>query len=122
MPATPTLDVLFDGPPGAKSGRFVECEINGRSVNAGEWVERKPYWFLEIPDVTQALSDLARFGAVEMFCAEPDSIDWRRPDGAPWSITVEGAALGYGGQTADEAIFEAWRGFAALAPATQETR
>lgn len=32
------LKVIFDGPPGAEPGRFVEVEReDGRSVNAGEW-------------------------------------------------------------------------------------
>jgi hypothetical protein len=35
------LRILFDGPPGPESGRFVEVEDStGRSVNAGEWHER----------------------------------------------------------------------------------
>jgi hypothetical protein len=120
--ATPTLDILFDGPPGAKSGRFVEAEINGRSVNAGEWVERAPYWFLEIPDESQALNDLARLGAVELFTASLDAPDWRRPDGTPWTITVQGSPHGWGGQSASEAIFEAWRELATLDQFNQEAR
>jgi hypothetical protein len=35
------LRIVFDGPPGPESGRFVECETpDGKSVNAGEWHER----------------------------------------------------------------------------------
>lgn len=35
------LHVVFDGPPGPESGRFVECETpDGRSINAGEWQQR----------------------------------------------------------------------------------
>lgn len=41
------IDVVFDGPPAAESGRFVEVEHDGASVNCGEWVER--------PDGTWAL-------------------------------------------------------------------
>lgn len=33
------LDVVFDGPPGAEAGRFVEVEDQS-GVKAGEWVER----------------------------------------------------------------------------------
>ncbi len=35
------VDIVFDGPPGPESGRFVEVENqHGRSVNVGEWVHR----------------------------------------------------------------------------------
>ncbi len=35
------LCIVFDGPPGAESGRFVEVEDgSGRGVDAGEWHER----------------------------------------------------------------------------------
>lgn len=44
------VDVVFDGPPAAESGRFVECEDeSGRSVNAGEWIDRgNGLWALRI--------------------------------------------------------------------------
>jgi hypothetical protein len=50
-PAVDTLHVVFDGPPGHESGRFVECEApDGRSVGIGEWHERGDgYWELRIP-------------------------------------------------------------------------
>ncbi len=36
-----TIMVVFDGPPGHQSGRFVEVEDEqGHSINVGEWVER----------------------------------------------------------------------------------
>ena len=39
-PATRTVDVLFDGPPGPTPGRFVEVEtLDGRSVNVGQWLD-----------------------------------------------------------------------------------
>ncbi len=42
-----TIDVVFDGPPSNESGRFVEVECDGRSVNVGEWVQRGDgYWAL----------------------------------------------------------------------------
>jgi len=35
------IRIVFDGPPGPESGRFVEVEdINSMSLNAGEWKER----------------------------------------------------------------------------------
>jgi hypothetical protein len=42
------IDVVFDGPPGPISGRFVEVEDDaGRSIDLGEWVERPDgYWAL----------------------------------------------------------------------------
>ncbi len=45
------LDIVFDGPPSHTSGRFVEVEDQtGKSVNAGEWVERADgMWALRIP-------------------------------------------------------------------------
>lgn len=49
--AGPFVDVVFDGPPSHESGRFVECEEpDGRSVKAGEWIDRKNgLWALRIP-------------------------------------------------------------------------
>lgn len=44
------IDVVFDGPPGAEAGRFVEVEDpSGRSINAGEWIDRgNGLWALRI--------------------------------------------------------------------------
>lgn len=46
-----TIDVVFDGPPAAESGRFVEVEdMAGASIRIGEWVERGDgFWALRIP-------------------------------------------------------------------------
>ncbi|MDD2878715.1 MAG: hypothetical protein PHZ23_15970 [Acidiphilium sp.] len=49
--------IVFDGPPGPKSGRFVEVEdANGTSFNAGEWHERPDgLWELRLhPSATLA--------------------------------------------------------------------
>ena len=45
-----TIFVVFDGPPGPESGRFVEVETEGgKSIRAGEWIERPDgYWALRI--------------------------------------------------------------------------
>ncbi len=45
------VDVVFDAPPGAVSGRFVEVEdAEGRSVKAGEWIDRGDgNWALRLP-------------------------------------------------------------------------
>jgi hypothetical protein len=44
------LHIVFDGPPGHNSGRFVEVETpEGKSLSAGEWVERSDgYWELRL--------------------------------------------------------------------------
>ena len=45
------IDIVFDGPPGHESGRFVEVEDEtGKSIRLGEWVKRDDgYWALRIP-------------------------------------------------------------------------
>jgi hypothetical protein len=53
------IDIVFDGPPSNKSGRFVESEDpSGRSIRAGEWIDRgNGLWALRIrsiPDNTDA--------------------------------------------------------------------
>lgn len=40
------VEVLFDGPPGPKGGRFVEVEVDGHSSRLGVWVEKGRYWAL----------------------------------------------------------------------------
>ena len=49
---TPEIHIVFDGPPGPESGRFVEVETPwGRSIKAGEWKQRGEYWVLVLtPD------------------------------------------------------------------------
>lgn len=44
------VDVVFDGPPAAESGRFVEVEDHlGRSIQFGSWVQRPDgYWCLRL--------------------------------------------------------------------------
>lgn len=46
------VDVVFDGPPSHKSGRFVEVEnSSGQSVKIGEWIDRgNGLWLLRIRD------------------------------------------------------------------------
>ena len=47
------INIIFDGPPGPESGRFVEVETDdGKSINAGEWIERKDgLWALRITEL-----------------------------------------------------------------------
>jgi hypothetical protein len=44
------VDVVFDGPPGHESGRFVEVENGeGKSLNVGTWIDRKDgMWALRV--------------------------------------------------------------------------
>ncbi len=41
--------IVFDGPPGNESGRFIEVERDGASIKFGEWVEDGKYWMLVLP-------------------------------------------------------------------------
>lgn len=45
------IDIVFDGPPANRSGRFVDVEDpDGRGLSVGKWVERDDgYWVLRIP-------------------------------------------------------------------------
>lgn len=47
---TKHIDIVFDGPPGPESGRFVEVEDDaGKSISFGEWVKREDgYWALRL--------------------------------------------------------------------------
>ena len=49
------INILFDGPPSNKSGRFVEVETDdGKSINAGEWNEREDgMWALRITQLPE---------------------------------------------------------------------
>lgn len=44
--------IVFDGPPGPVSGRFVEVEDHqtGESIRLGEWEQMGDLWALVIPD------------------------------------------------------------------------
>jgi len=46
--------VRFDGSPGPDGPRFIECERNGKSINAGVWVQDGDDWLLILDE---ALSD-----------------------------------------------------------------
>jgi hypothetical protein len=55
---TRQIDIVFDGPPGPNSGRFVEVEDEaGRSVDVGDWIESDDgYWALRIQIPTSSLA------------------------------------------------------------------
>ena len=43
------IDIVFDGPPGAQAGRFVEVEDStGAGIKVGEWIQDGDYWRLRI--------------------------------------------------------------------------
>lgn len=50
-----TIMVVFDGPPGHESGRFVEVEDEqGHGINIGEWEKREDgYYALKLQVVIQ---------------------------------------------------------------------
>lgn len=52
------IDIVFDGPPGPESGRFVEVEdAHGFSRSLGEWVQRDDgYWALRFRAALDALN------------------------------------------------------------------
>ena len=46
------INIIFDGPPGHESGRFVEVELDsGKSINAGEWIQKGELWYLRITEL-----------------------------------------------------------------------
>jgi len=82
------IDVMFDGPPGPRPGRFIEVEVDGKSVDLGEWVEHpgaSDTWSLSF-----TLEEAARCLGVKAPC-----INKRCPIGGSelcgGSIGVEGA-------------------------------
>lgn len=64
---TKYIDIVFDGPPGPESGRFVEVEDDaGTSISVGEWVETPPYWRLRIQEdkrIAELEQELKVYGA-----------------------------------------------------------
>lgn len=55
------LVIRFDSLPGPKPAGFVETELNGKGVHAGEWVQDGEYWLLVINDYDpKVIADLSR--------------------------------------------------------------
>ena len=56
MPHNQFIDIVFDGPPGPISGRFIEVEDStGASIAYGEWIDRKDgTWALRMVDARPA--------------------------------------------------------------------
>jgi hypothetical protein len=72
-----TIDIVFDGPPGPESGRFIEVEDGaGRGIRVGEWIDRGDgYWVLRMPRPMSVdhkrdarIADLERQLAAETCC------------------------------------------------------
>lgn len=44
------IEIVFNGPTGPESGRFVEVEQGGKSISFGEWIQRSDgFWVLRLP-------------------------------------------------------------------------
>ena len=52
------LVIRFDGPPGHESGRFIEVELDGTSINYGEWEQDGDDWLLVLPDADARVAQL----------------------------------------------------------------
>lgn len=61
MPPGKQIDIVFDGPPGRESGRFVEVEVAGASVGLGDWHKQENgTWHLSFNEL-----DVARVLGIE---------------------------------------------------------
>ena len=50
------INIILDAPPSHDSGRFVEVETDdGKSIRAGEWIEKDGYWALRITELPKAI-------------------------------------------------------------------
>lgn len=52
------LAIRFDGPPSNESGRFIEVELDGVSINYGEWEQDGDDWLLVLPDADTRYAQL----------------------------------------------------------------
>ena len=54
------INIIFDGPPGPECGRFIEVETDdGKSINAGEWIEREDgLWALRVTSLPDIIKDM----------------------------------------------------------------
>ncbi len=68
------LAIVFDGPPGAESGRFIEVELDGKGVSSGRWLEGAAgIWKLILPEPYAQLAALRQI--VDKWDSELASID-----------------------------------------------
>jgi len=91
---TEAINIIFDGPPGPESGRFVEVETDGGyGVNAGEWIERTDgLWALRITDLPKAHESEFRRRIKTGYRIA--SILWAFAAGAAFVIAIECAGDG----------------------------
>lgn len=92
------IDVVFDGPPNAESGRFVEVEDHrGHSMRVGEWLDRGDgMWALRIPmqppaEVGEVMAAAGALSALTAVVAT-SGMDWRRSPCLAW---VYGVLVGH---------------------------
>ena len=73
------IDIVFDGPPSHKAGRFVEVENDrGASIRFGEWVERDyGLWALRIPGSAAAAPEMLE-ALEDLTAAAPNDPCWQR--------------------------------------------
>jgi hypothetical protein len=80
------IDIVFDGPPGPESGRFVEVEdAFGNSIRFGEWVQRPDgFWVLRIPASRSQIAALPELLEVARDIAHPVNVlpIWLEPRSA----------------------------------------
>lgn len=83
------IDIVFDGPPGHESGRFIEVEdAAGKSIRFGEWIDRgNGLWALRIPRSAVETKPEFRPMAAQHpapcwcpYCGEPHSVNRSETD------------------------------------------
>lgn len=62
------IHIRFDGPPGPKSGRFIEVEQGTQSVKLGYWVQDGDDWLLVLP------KPYVRLAAMEQLLIEVENV------------------------------------------------
>ena len=81
-----TVDIVFDGPPGPKAGRFVEVESPpGTSISFGEWLLREDgYWVLRISTPPQPERDREVLESIRIYGSDTLSGRVDGPEDAEW--------------------------------------
>jgi hypothetical protein len=52
------INIIFDGPPSHNAPRFIEVETDdGKSINAGEWIQYGNYWKLRITELPKEVEE-----------------------------------------------------------------
>ena len=83
------MDIIFDGPPSHKSGRFIEVEFDGESASVGEWQERSNgLWALHLTS-EQLQSAAERTQRIEQAVLWIDVRQGRPPVGKRVMVTIQ---------------------------------